>query len=185
MAAEILPEMLRRLESVEPDVKSKKLAAVSVIIFGREPKTLLIKRAERLNDPWSGQVAFPGGKMVDGDQSAKQTAVRETREEVGVDLARDATFSGYHRRFRTHTGEMDVIPTVFLLKREVEVVPNEEVAGFRWVGLGEFLRPRSASTYQLGTHGASRDMPAYLVGDYMVWGLTHRIISSLLGRASA
>ncbi len=166
----------------QPPIESKRLAAVAVIVADEsKPRTLLIRRAEHLDDPWSGQIAFPGGKMGGGDRSAKDTAIRETKEEVGLDLAAGAGFAGYYIPFRTHTGEMDVIPAVFLIEREVEVIPNSEVSGYKWVGLNEFLLPSSASAYRLKARGFSRDMPAFALGDYVVWGLTHRIISSLLG----
>ncbi|HYB44996.1 MAG TPA: CoA pyrophosphatase [Nitrososphaerales archaeon] len=175
--------MLSRLSSVQPEIRSKRLAAVSVIIAGEErPSTLLIKRAEHSDDPWSGQIAFPGGKMGRGDGSAKETAIREAKEEVGVDLTKDAEFAGYFVPFRTHTGDMDVIPAVFLLLKEAKATPNREVSGYKWVPLDEFQNPRSASTYRFSAPGSSRDVPAYAVGDYVVWGLTHRIISSLLGQ---
>lgn len=181
MKNEIVGTLLSKLGSAEPAVESKRLAAVSVILAEEDsPKTLLIRRAERSSDPWSGQVAFPGGKMGSGDSSARDTAIRETKEEVAVDLSRDAKFAGYYMPFRTHMGDLDVIPTVFLMKRPTEVTPNEEVSGYRWVSLDEFLDPRSASTYHLRARGFSRNLPAFTVGDYVVWGLTHRIISSLL-----
>jgi 8-oxo-dGTP pyrophosphatase MutT (NUDIX family) len=174
---------LNRLDAAQPGIKSKKLAAVSVIIAGEDrPSMLLIKRAEHSDDPWSGQVAFPGGKMGEGDRSAKETAIREAREEVGVDLAGDAEFAGYYIPFRTHTGEMDVIPAVFLLPREARVVPNREVSGYKWVPLEEFSHPHTASTYHFSSQGSSRDLPAFTIDEYVVWGLTHRIISSLLGQ---
>jgi len=186
MQNEILRALLNKLSADQPPIESKRLAAVSVIVAGEEsPRTLLIKRAEHTDDPWSGQIAFPGGKMNESDNSARETAVRETREEVGLDLAAGARFAGYFVPFRTHTGGMDVIPLVFLMKREVEVTPNGEVSEYRWVGLKEFLLPSSASTYRLKTRGFSSDMPAFAVGDFVVWGLTHRIISSLLGEATA
>ena len=179
----MLRALLSRLSSVQPEIRSKRLAAVSVIIAGEErPNTLLIKRAEHSDDPWSGQIAFPGGKMGRGDGSAKETAIREAKEEVGVDLTKDAEFAGYFVPFRTHTGDMDVIPAVFLLLKEAKATPNREVSGYKWVPLDEFQNPRSASTYRFSAPGSSRDMPAYAVGDYVVWGLTHRIISSLLGQ---
>lgn len=185
MQGRTLHKLLSGLTATQPTIRSKKLAAVAVILSGEaNPKTLLIRRAERADDPWSGQVAFPGGKMGEGDSSAKETAVRETREEVGVDLSREAEFAGHSVPFRTHTGDMDVIPTVFVLKREVKVVPNGEVSSHRWVDLELFLDPRSESAYHLRAGGLSRDMPAFAVGDYVVWGLTHRIISTLLGMAS-
>lgn len=174
---------MEKLNATQPEIKSKRLAAVSVIIAGEEePSTLLIKRAEHSDDPWSGQVAFPGGKMSEGDRSVKETAIREAMEEVGVDLTNDSAFAGYYVPFRTHTGDMDVIPTVFLLPREAKVRPNREVSGCRWARLDEFLNARSASTYRLSVQGSSRELPAFVIGDYVVWGLTHRIISSLLGQ---
>lgn len=158
------------------------MAAVAVIIAGEDrPSTLLIKRAEHADDPWSGQVAFPGGKLSKDDGSAKETAMREAREEVGLDLANEGTFAGYHSPFRTHTGDMDVIPAVFRTATQLEVTPNREVAGHKWVPLDEFLRPSSASTYHFTREGFSRELPAFAIGDYVVWGLTHRIVSSLLG----
>ena len=177
--------MLSKLNSEQPPIESKKLAAVAVILADEsKPRTLLIKRATHLDDPWSGQIAFPGGKMSEGDKSAMETAVRETKEEVGVDLATSARFAGYFIPFRTHTGGMDVIPVVFLMEGEVEATPNGEVADHRWVGLEEFLLPGSAATYHLKARGFSGDMPAFAVGDFVIWGLTHRIISSLLGEAT-
>jgi len=182
MGRGIFPTMMGKLESKEPQTRSEKLAGVSVIIDGEvEPRTLLIRRANRQGDPWSGQVAFPGGRMQKGDSSALQTAIRETREEVGLDLSRDAEFLGYFGSFLTHTGDMEVVPSVFLMKRTREVVPNGEISGYRWIPFDSFLSPSSRSTYRFKAGGHSREMPAYIVGDYVVWGLTHRIISSLLG----
>jgi len=182
MQNEVLRRMLSKLSPSQPPIESKKLAAVSVIVADEaDPRTLLIRRAERSDDPWSGQVAFPGGKMGSDDRSARDTAVRETKEEVSIDLAKDARFAGYFVPFRTHTGSMDVIPVVFLLERDVEATPNLEVSSYRWVGLDEFLQPRSASIHHLQVQGFSREVPAFALEDYVVWGLTHRIISSLLG----
>jgi 8-oxo-dGTP pyrophosphatase MutT (NUDIX family) len=151
------------------------------MLTGRHaPRTLLIKRAERTGDPWSGQVAFPGGKFQEGDTSARDTAVRETLEEVGIDLATSSEFLGYFRSFRTHTGNMDVVPALFLLKGDVRVRTNEEVTSFLWVGLERLTSDRARATYSLRLGGESREVPAFRVGGYVVWGLTQRIISALL-----
>lgn len=146
----------------------------------RNPSILLIKRAERAEDPWSGQIAFPGGKMQPEDRTARDTAVRETLEEVGIDLSRTADFLGYGTLTTTHTGTMDVVPTVFSMKEEVEAMPNEEVASYRWIQLGELLAPGSRSSFRLKTPRSVVELPAYATGDYVVWGLTHRILDSLL-----
>jgi len=181
LAGETFAKIARNLVPHEPPQKGLRFASVAVIVRDRQvPSVLLIRRAERVGDPWSGQVAFPGGKMQEGDKSAKDTAMRETVEEVGIDLGRYGEFLGYGGVATTHTGTMDVVPSVFELKESVEVKPNEEVASFRWVEFEELLRPSARTTYDAGRGGSTTGMPAYVVGDYVVWGLTYRILSTFL-----
>jgi len=184
LAGETFAKVVRNLVPHEPPQKEQRFASVSIIIRDRWfPSVLLIRRAERKGDPWSGQVAFPGGKMQGGDKTARGTAVRETMEEVGIDLSRHAEFLGYGAVAMTHTGTINVVPSVFELKRIVEVRPNEEVASFRWVELEELQAPSAKATYDLNSDGRVR-MPAYVVGDYVVWGLTYRILSAFLDDGS-
>jgi 8-oxo-dGTP pyrophosphatase MutT (NUDIX family) len=171
----------KKLVKQEPSQKGLRFAAVSIILEGDSPKVLLIKRAERSGDPWSGQIAFPGGKMNPEDRTARDAAIRETLEEVGIDLAESAEFLGYAGVTTTHTGTMDVVPTVFVLKEGAAVHPNQEVASYRWVDLDELLAPDARSTYRLPTSGEQFEMPAFMVGDYVIWGLTYRILSTLFG----
>jgi 8-oxo-dGTP pyrophosphatase MutT (NUDIX family) len=181
LAGETFAKVVKNLVPTEPLQKGLLLASVAVIVRDRQfPNVLLIRRAERAGDPWSGQVAFPGGKMQEGDNTARETAAREAMEEVGVDLGRYAEFLGYGGVATTHTGTMDVVPSVFELKKSVEVKPNGEVASFRWVELDELLRPSARSVYGIDRGGSMVDMPAYVVGDYVVWGLTYRILSTFL-----
>ena len=185
MAGETFSKIARNLVPQEPPQKGLLFASVAVIVRDRQlPSVLLIRRAERVGDPWSGQVAFPGGKMQEGDRSARDTAIRETMEEVGIDLGRHGEFLGYGGVTRTHTGTMDVVPSVFELKESVEVKPNGEVASFRWVDLEQLLVPSSKSTFDLDRDGKVAGMPAYAVGDYTVWGLTYRILNSFLEERS-
>ncbi|MGD0396922.1 MAG: CoA pyrophosphatase [Nitrososphaerales archaeon] len=171
-----------KLCATEPSAGRLRRASVAVTLDDPEsPSVLLIKRADQVGDPWSGQVAFPGGKAQEADSTLKETAIRETREEVGIDLRQDADFLGYFTPFRTHTGSLDVFPAVFLLKRKVEVHPNEEVSSYRWVKLERLTAEQATSSHRIDTSGQPREMPALFVDGYVVWGLTHRIISSLLG----
>jgi 8-oxo-dGTP pyrophosphatase MutT (NUDIX family) len=179
---EAVKTIVRGLRADEPKAPGLRLAAVSVILSDPDaPSVLLIERAESPGDPWSGQIAFPGGKMQPGDRTARGTATRETLEEVGVDLDKASEFLGYGELVNTHTGTMQVVPSVFMLRREVTVKPNGEVASYRWVKLGNLLSESTRTTHRIEFGGQTREMPASLVDGYEVWGLTHRIIHSLVG----
>lgn len=169
-----------RLATEEPAATELRLAAVAVVLMGAEnPSILLIERAESPGDPWSGQIAFPGGKMQEGDGSARAAAVRETGEEVGVDLERSGRFLGYASSLITHTGTMKVVPAVFELSAEVQVKPNDEVASYLWVELGELLSPSARTSFEMQFGAEKVSMPAFKAGHYLVWGLTYRVLSSL------
>lgn len=177
-----IESVTKGLQFAEPQVTGTRLAGVAVIIrAGADPGVLLIQRAVKDGDPWSGQVAFPGGKRAGGDRTIRDTAVRETREELGFDLGRAGNFAGYTGLFKTHSGNIVVVPSVFVLARRVRVRPNSEVSSFRWVGLLQLAKSETTRVFEL--NGRSEERPAFVVGDYVVWGLTYRIIDSLLTRS--
>ena len=118
--------------------------------------------------------------MQKGDNKPLDTAIRETMEEVGVDLGRGAEFLGYAPMATTHTGNMEVVPAVFMLNRSVEIQTNEEVASYRWVDLEDLTAPETKTTYRLNYDKGSVEVPALRVDDYVVWGLTQRILNSVL-----
>lgn len=174
----------KNLVAREPPASGQRLASVSMIVQERNaPSVLLIRRADRAGDPWSGQIAFPGGKTQPEDRSARETAVRETLEEVGIDLNATAEFLGYGPVTTTHTGTMDVVPVAFELKGTAEIRPNEEVASYRWVGLRELFSPASRSSFRFESRGGAIEMPAYELEGYVVWGLTYRILSVMCSDA--
>jgi len=149
------------------------------------PAVLLIERPKRQSDPWSGQIAFPGGKFQEGDVSLKATAIRETLEEVGIDLERSSDFLGFLGTFRTHTANIEVVPAVFLLRGKVRLRTNKEVASHMWADLSQMLSGQAKFSHRVLLGGELREVPAFKVGDYVVWGLTHRIISALVDSGSA
>ena len=176
-----LEKIERKLSEEEPVVPNERMASVAIILRKRRGfDALLIKRVERSSDPWSGQIAFPGGRREPADSSLVETAMRETREETGIDLKSHGGLLGYFGTFRTHTGTMLVAPCLFLLNDRVKVRTNAEVASFRWVPFSTFSNARSKSEYLLERGDFRQSFPAYKYEDYVIWGLTHRIISSLV-----
>jgi 8-oxo-dGTP pyrophosphatase MutT (NUDIX family) len=149
-------------------------------------EVLLIRRAEDERDPWSGHMALPGGHHDAGDADLVATAVRETREEVGLTLDRDTEWIGFLQRARVHSGrrpDFEILPLVFAVQREVELTPNpREVKAVLWAKLDHLLLPAAQTSvaYPSLTAPEGQRLSAFDVQGHVVWGLTYRILSDLL-----
>jgi 8-oxo-dGTP pyrophosphatase MutT (NUDIX family) len=153
-----------------------------------ETEVLLIRRADRQGDPWSGQMAFPGGHMDPSDQDMLATAMRETREEVGLDLSQHELIGALDEHPATYQGVftgMVIAPFVFALKHNVELQPNHEVASVIWAPLGQMARGELNVQHALHRNGEVMHLPGFGVGPHVVWGLTHRMLQSLFDSLSA
>jgi 8-oxo-dGTP pyrophosphatase MutT (NUDIX family) len=157
-------------------------AAVAVLLAPDPDGLLLIRRAERRDDPWSGHMALPGGRRGAGDDDLVATAIRETAEEVGFAPAR-SQLAGSLDDVVPRTPALPPIavrPYVFALDSHPVLHPNPEVAGTRWVSLDHLLDAGTQDTVELDIQGERRQFAAYRVDEGIVWGLTERIVSDLL-----
>lgn len=147
-----------------------------------ETEVLLIRRADRQGDPWSGQMAFPGGHMDVSDPHILATAMRETLEEVGLDLSQHELIGALDEHAATYQGVftgMVIAPFVFALRHDVELQPNHEVASVIWAPLGQMARGELDVKHELSRNGETMHFPGFGIGPHVVWGLTHRMIQSL------
>ena len=158
------------------------LASVAIVINrdDRGGAVLLIRRSERSGDPWSGQIGFPGGHKSPTDQSLLQTAIRETKEEVGIDLTQHEFF-GALPLVRTRSRRVQVAPFAFVLEFPITVRTNREVSESFWVPLTELARlePRTREVHVETRH---LEVPSYDYQGRIIWGLTFRILNLLLDR---
>ncbi|NNG16988.1 MAG: CoA pyrophosphatase [Gemmatimonadales bacterium] len=163
------------------------IRAAVAVVFAPDPDAILfIRRAERADDPWSGHMSFPGGRSDEGDGDLLATAIRETKEEVGVLLRSDQLVGALDdvAPRRTQLPPIMVRPYVFVLDRRPALVLNQEVAEAVWAPVHELLRPEAyySMTRQVGE--AERSYPAYRLGQRVVWGMTERIVTPLLALLS-
>jgi len=170
---------------VQPEPEMR-LAAILLALRARadgEPELLMIKRAEAEGDPWSGHIACPGGRMEPGDHDLAVTAVRETLEETGVDVARDGRLLGHLDDLSPRTPALPPIvirPYVALVRAGVEIVPSREVAAAFWVPISA-LRERTAwGTDSVSVRGSTLEVSVFKHGEYTVWGLTERVLRQFL-----
>ncbi|MEO8909738.1 MAG: CoA pyrophosphatase [Gemmatimonadaceae bacterium] len=162
-------------------------AAVALIFRYEEmraPELLFIRRANYPGDPWSGQVAFPGGREETGDANLANTAIRETREETGLDLDRDGTVIGMLDDLRPQTTRLPAIivrPYVVLLKRvDTELLLSDEVAMAFWVPLEALRQAESWKDTTVLARGVQVNRRAFHHQGQVIWGMTERILAQLL-----
>lgn len=158
-------------------------AAVAVLLReGRAgAEILLIRRAERAGDPWSGHMALPGGRHEPSDGSLLETARRETREEVGLDLTSAGTLLVTLPDVHTHQAGLAVRPYVFSLRGSLEIALSEEVVEVVWAPIAPWLRGDSIGTFAYAPAGGGPTvpLPCLLIDGRVVWGLTRRMLELL------
>lgn len=181
-----LEAVLGARSPVEVDDPSARRAAVAILIRagpGGEPELFFIQRAEYEGDPWSGHIAFPGGREEPEDESLLHTAIRETWEETQIDLRERAHPLGALDDLHPRSVRLPAVvvrPFVFLVPEVGAPVLSPEVAGAFWVPMS-VLQDRSVwrdTTVRAGELEISSF--AFHHQGYVVWGMTERILSGLL-----
>jgi 8-oxo-dGTP pyrophosphatase MutT (NUDIX family) len=185
MSAPAVDEIRHRLAAHAPRIirPTAKHAAVAAVLHESAAGTelLFIERAEHPHDPWSGHMAFPGGRVDPGDASARHAAERETFEEVGLDLAR-AEFLGRLDDVEGAPPGFDslvVSAFVYHLDPRTPPTPNHEVRDVLWVPVGHLLDASRRVPFYWPRAQRERHYPGILVGEperHVVWGLTYRFL---------
>jgi 8-oxo-dGTP pyrophosphatase MutT (NUDIX family) len=161
-------------------------AAVAAILrfVDDRAEVLLMKRASRGNDRWSGQVSFPGGREEPDDPDLLATAVRETREEVGLALNDCARLIGRLDMVRA-IGQgrflpMAITPYVFLQTRDDPMTLNDEAELTFWLPLDQVVSGDLAGTHEYKMGPIPMHFPCWNYSGQVVWGLTYKMIEALL-----
>jgi 8-oxo-dGTP pyrophosphatase MutT (NUDIX family) len=156
---------------------------VAIVLAPNPDTILLIRRAERSGDPWSGHMALPGGRREAQDPDLFTTAIRETFEEVGIELSPD-DLAGNLPDVVPRTPVLPPIavrPYVFFLPARPALTLNQEVASARWVTIDDLVRAETHHPVWLDIAGQSRLVQAYRLENGIIWGMTERILSCLIG----
>lgn len=172
-------DIIERLPKVLRPVSAEQGANAAVALLLKVEKAdiyvLFVKRVENPADPWSGQVALPGGKRDAADLNLKQTVVRETLEETSINLLNGCRFLGALTALRSKPRpDLKILPFIILLQLEPSIKLNEkELEGFAWIPLKEIVQGKGRVRFSFG------EVPAYSVrGDMVIWGLTYRVLEN-------
>ena len=167
----------------EPGVRKAAVALIFRAGQDGSPELLFIKRAEYPGDPWSGQIAFPGGREESRDSSLLETATRETREETGIDLAREGMIIGCLDDLRPRTVRLPAVvvrPYVAVLDRTDPLELSSEVALAFWIPFDALARKESWREDTVFARGVQINARVFRHQDHVIWGMTERILAQLL-----
>jgi len=180
---------LERALGLRPPVRlqgsvTRKAAVALTLREGENGLELLfIHRAEHPQDPWSGHMGFPGGRAEAGDLDLRQTAIRETAEEIGVDLERSAHDLGSldetRAMSRMRALDLTITPFVFRLDEHHPHVLSLEVTSVYWIPLDDLLGSSYRELMNYTHEGQRLAFPCFRVQGKTIWGLTYRMFSNL------
>ena len=166
----------------EPGVRRAAVALIFRAGQDGSPELLFIKRAEYPGDPWSGQIAFPGGREESNDSSLLETATRETREETGIDLAREGMVIGVLDDLRPRTVRLPAVvvrPFVAVLERSEPLELSPEVALAFWIPFGTLTHKEAWREDTVFARGVQINARVFRHQEHVIWGMTERILAQL------
>lgn len=147
---------------------------------------LVIRRSEHPRDPWSGQIAFPGGRAEPHDPDLLTTAMRETHEETGLDLQAEAQLLGaldeVRAMARLRPVDLSIQPFVFRVHGPGQARPSPEAMQVHWLSLDELLRVENRAVMDFAWQGATLKFPCLRLASVVIWGLTYRMFMGLAER---
>ena len=177
----ILPQLRDRLCNYRPSPARVDAAVLIPVTDTAAPELILTKRASHMSSH-AGEVAFPGGKRESSDMSVIATALRESREEIG--LAEDRVdVIGEMDTFTSRVG-LSVQPIVGMVPGDVPLIANpSEIESIFRVPVDFFLNEKPSYTHKFRFMGREIIVPSFNYGDYVIWGLTAFMIVDLMKRA--
>jgi 8-oxo-dGTP pyrophosphatase MutT (NUDIX family) len=185
MAAVLAPDFVDRLvqrltlTSPVPPADGMRRAAVAVVLAPGS-RVLLMKRAERAGDPWSGHISLPGGGFQAGDPDLLTTAIRETHEELGVALDPAGQLLGNMPALSPRTAgpiPIEITPFVFRVAAPPETVCGPEALSAFWLPLDEAVAGAFDGNFR---YSAELVFPSWDYAGHVIWGLTRRILDDLV-----
>ncbi|MGI0054456.1 MAG: NUDIX hydrolase [Thermoplasmata archaeon] len=180
-AGKAISDVLARLSLGDTVPREAAKAAAIAVLRERdgEVEVLLIQRTERVDDPASGHIALPGGRVDPGDATLLATALRECEEEVGLrrsDLVGTPRFAGIGGAFQSRLPVGVFAARLGEGARLAHAASPEEVAGVFWLPRSTLLPARSVPRR---TSDGVRPVEATVYDGRVLWGFTRRALLDL------
>lgn len=164
--------------SINPDIKideKYRLASVLVVIYGKSPIIIMTEKPKHMKFH-AGEISFPGGKLDSNDDDLLQTALRETHEEIGLDITRDQVIGQLEPVVTLNSGFL-ILPFVSVVDTIPPLVANSEVEDIFHIPLDSFLKTMRNDPDP--SHNLIEEMHIFEYQNHIVWGASARILKQI------
>lgn len=176
---------LEQTPATQSQREDRRAAVAMVLVGAQKPEELLfIRRAEYPGDPWSGDVAFPGGGVEKQDTSSRATAERETHEEIGLKLPEES-YLGSLGAIRGDFLPIQISCHIYYLNSLPQLEPNHEVVDIFRVPLPVLLEPERNRERRFEYRNSHRTHPIIDLDGYcdrFLWGISYRLLQKFFTR---
>jgi len=163
------------------ELDENELASVLIIIYGKDPFVIMTEKAKTLK-VHAGEIAFPGGKWCAKDKDLLETAIRETKEELHLEVSKEQVV-GKLDSVITLNSKYKITPFIAILDTVPSLIANSEVESILHIPLISFLNTMAEDN--LPEHRSIKEMHVFTFEKYNIWGASARMlkqINSLLSK---
>ncbi len=157
------------------DDSKNKLAAVMIIVFGSEPMVLMTERSKTMNHH-AGEISFPGGTWDEKDGDLLTTAIRETREELGLEISQSMVI-GQLKPVTTLNSGFKIMPFVTMLDELPKILPSSEIASVLRIPLFSLLK--TIENDNDPSHRSILEMHTFKFDNHLIWGASARMLKQI------
>lgn len=164
---------------VKQDGQSR-LAAVLIVIYGSEPTIIMTKRPKTMN-LHAGEISFPGGAWKQDDNDLLTTSLRETKEEIDLNLLRRQII-GQLNPVTTLNSGFTIIPFISVLDEIPKLNPNSEIETILHIPLIPFLSTIEDDPDP--SHKSIQEMHTFRYQHHLIWGASARMLKQIINLLS-
>ena len=164
--------------TINPEIETDgkyRLASVLVVIYGKDPFVVMTEKPKHMKFH-AGEISFPGGKLDSTDSDLLQTALRETREEIGLTISQDQVIGQLEPVVTLNSGFL-ILPFVSIINEIPPLIANCEVEKIFHIPLESFLK--TAARDPDPSHNIIQEMYTFEYQNQIVWGASARILKQI------
>ena len=157
------------------DNKETKLAAVLIMIYGPEPHVIMTERPKTM-DYHAGEISFPGGRWEKDDVDLLATAIREAREEIGVEIPNNQVI-GQLRPVTTLNSGFTITPFITIQEKIPLLRHTSEIESILQIPLIQLLKTMDEDNDP--SHKSIQEMYIFKFQNHLIWGASARMLNQI------